>query len=93
MKRLLPIALLLAFYLMAPPMDKLVIHTEMPLSAWKNVDTYDTAAECRRSQLWWMEHAKGLDQSWEAKGYRAGSGTLWTLDMQCVETSDPRLAK
>jgi hypothetical protein len=77
---------LVGWYLMASA------DPSLPLSAWKNLGSFDTVTQCNESELHWYQHLNDIDHSWSAKGY-PGLAQKSVSSLQCVETIDPRLAR
>jgi hypothetical protein len=71
---------LVGWYLMMPPKDE-----NLPLSKWRAVESYDAASACMNAKIAYFHRVKDLPDTNLEK--------LRILDMQCVSTDDPRLAK
>ena len=77
---------LVGWYLMMPDVDASNhVLTSLPLKEWTVEEAYDSAVECNNGKLGFYKLVKDLPADhW--KRHRA-------LEMQCIATDDPRLAK
>jgi hypothetical protein len=80
--RYAPVLALAGWYLMVPPMDdNHKIHSNLPLSQWQMIDSFDSAQECKAvlGEMWTRANNQG---GWRKERMDAS---------QCYSNSDPRL--
>jgi len=87
---------LVGWYLMSPPVNgdspaTAFLKRLAPLSEWDIVDSYDTAAECRKARKQYAEDIPNTLSSAKA----TDNGMRITIDKaqgaKCIATDDPRL--
>ncbi len=97
---------LVGWYLMMPPLKGKSVVADAPLSAWKIVDRFDTAADCENSSSSLLKQAKKTasqeERDFKANSDRSNSQNLETIQQlyflqvvvplqECIATDDPRL--
>jgi len=73
---------LVVWHLIVPSIYGDQLHPEYPLSQWVHLDSFDSAAECKRAGSEAQAGMASKDNFLQTEQYRA-----W----QCIATDDPRL--
>jgi hypothetical protein len=66
------------WYLMVPLRDNGKIRVDVPISGWAHLDSFESAAECRKA-------------GYEHQAEQKAKGTPNPGDWECIATDDPRL--
>ncbi len=77
---------LVGWYLMIPPDNGTGVNIEAPLSKWTVMSAHDTAYDCEEMRIYSFKRAN-------AEQERDAIFRQQVTNSQCIETTDPRLAK
>jgi len=79
---------LVGWYLIGPPLPKLTVEPGTPLSAWRILHAYKSAAECKKAlpeYRRYMESRTWPSQAAADAAYQVASALM------CIAADDPRL--